>query len=77
MINKGWLNLISKYSFIEKVEKKGLYVYFYYISDKKLKHKKISIRATGNQVQRILENLKNEINIGTYGKSKFSDYMII
>ena len=53
--------LVSKYSFIDKVELQGSMVLLHYKSDEKTKVNKIPYRATRDQLIKRIEYIKNEI----------------
>jgi hypothetical protein len=52
---------IQKYSFIEGSELKGGKVYFYYLKDGKEKAKKLPFRANKEQIQNMIERIKEDI----------------
>jgi len=76
MLNKKWLILIEKYSFIEKVTQKGITVSIHYYKDGKLKCKKLPLRATANQLNRTITNIRKETDVSVYGKGQNSNYYI-
>jgi len=76
MINKLWLEVLEKYSFIDRAEQKGVYVFLYYTLKGKQKFKKFSIRATSKQVLQIINNIREDMGLSKYGKGHFSDIFI-
>jgi len=76
MINALWLEVLGKYSFIDKAERNGVYVYLYYTFKGKQKHKKFSTRATSKQILSILNKIRTEMGLSIYGKGHFSDIYI-
>ena len=76
MINKVWLEVLGKYSFIDKAERKGVYVYLYYTFKGKQKFKKFSIRANSEQILSVLNNIRIEMGLSKYGKGYLSDIFI-
>ena len=76
MITKDWIQLIEKYSFIDKAEVKGAYFFIRYTKDNKTKSKRFPIRVAGTQLQRAIENIKKELGV-KYDERKTRNYYII
>ena len=76
MIQKEWITLIEKYSFIDKAEMEGAYFYIRYTKDNKSKYKKFPLRVTGNQLQKAINKIKKELGV-TYVERKHGNYFII
>jgi len=77
MLNKNWLILVEKYSFIEKISQKGTIVFIQYYKDGKIKTKKLPLRATASQLNTTINNIRKDIGVSVYGKGQYSDYYII
>ena len=76
MIHKGWLEVLEKYSFIDKAERKGVYVYIYYTKKGNQQFKKFSIRANSKQILNVINKIRNELDLSPFGKGHFSDIYI-
>jgi len=77
MIGKEAIELLKKYSFLKDVKRKGVYIYFEYEKDGKVLSKRLPLRGTGPQVQKIITDIRIELGIGKYGKGRNADYYII
>ena len=66
-INKTTREDIARYTFIEKVDFRNLMVFIYYNGGK---YKKISYRATGKQLERIINIIKEEIGYSDVKKKR-------
>ena len=64
--------LVKKYSFIRDAYINGTSLVIEYMKDGKLKFKKVAIRATVPQLQKIIKHIRKEIRVSTYGKSQNS-----
>ncbi len=74
MINKLWLQEIERYTFIDKVERKGITYYFFYTKEGKQMFKTLPLRATGPMVQKVVKAIKNEVGVNYYGTGKEKIY---
>jgi len=69
MLNKNLKPLIERYSFIDTVETKGIYFIFNYMKEGKKKSKKLPLRASIIQVQKLIKKIEKDIGVGKYGKA--------
>jgi len=60
MIRTWIAELISNYSWINRIEKRGLYYFIFYNIDTKETFSRISYRANKAQLQRFLKRIKYE-----------------
>ena len=67
MINKEWLTELQRYTFLDKVERKGIKYYFYYTVKGQKKQKTLPLRATGPMVQKLIKAIRNEVGVNYYG----------
>ena len=77
MIHKKWLELLGKYTFIDKIERRGIKYCFYYTVKGEQLCKKVSLRATPTMLQKIIKDIKNEVGVTPYGKSKNINIMVV
>jgi uncharacterized protein (UPF0371 family) len=69
MIHTEWMKQLERYSFIDKVERKGLKYYFYYTVKGKETYKTLPLRATVTMVQKLIDKIKEEVGVTIYGKA--------
>jgi len=74
MIRDWVAELISKYTFIQKAEIRGTYLYLSYKHNNLPKIRKISTRANKDQLISIIEGIKHDI--GYYEEKKERDTKI-
>ena len=67
---------VKKYTFINLVERVGLYYYLYYTYDGKERFKKIHVRHNMAKVQSVIGVIKKEIGVGLYGQAKEKIYVV-
>jgi hypothetical protein len=77
MLTQKILKDVEIYSFIDKVERRGIVVYFYYSIDGKQKQKHLPLRSTVKQLQTTISNIKKELGGVKYGRTKIGNYYII
>lgn len=63
MINKYWIELINKYSFIDKASRIGTNIVLEYTKDGNTKTKKIPLRTSVPRLQRTLKEIRTEIGV--------------
>ena len=76
MIYKWQLDLLNKYSFIDKAETKNSYLYIHYTSEGVKKFKKIHVRANLARIQDLLLDVRKEVGVTPYGTSQ-KDFIIV
>jgi len=77
MLKKDTIKNIEAYSFIDKIERKGVMVFMYYSIDGEQKKKRILLRSTIKQLQQKLLEIKKEVRGNKYGRTKVGNYYII
>jgi len=77
MIWKETIEILNKYSFLDKVERKGVFVYFYYSVGTEKKYKRLALRATPQQIQKVIIDIKNERGVSIYGRAYNADSFIV
>jgi len=76
MIYKHMIESLEKYSFVSRVERgTNFYIKIYYKVNKEERYKSISRRASGQQLQDLVEKIKEETDKPT--TPKFEDDMPI
>ena len=73
MLRKNIATLVEKYSFIDKAEVKGSKFFIYYHTKDKEIIKKIPIRTTPAQLQKIIKKIETKLEVSKYGKGNVSD----
>jgi len=77
MLRKDVIKSIGDYSFIDKVEQKGIIVNMFYTIDGEQKKKRVLLRSTIKQLQQKLLEIKKEVRGNKYGRTKVGNYYII
>lgn len=77
MLSKDWIEFIAKYSFIDKVERKGAEILIFYTVKGEQKSKRVLIRNSLQKLQDTIRDIRNEIGVSKYGKGYNSDYYIV
>ena len=77
MLKKEIIKNIESYSFIDKVEQKGIIIFMYYTIDGEQKKKRVLLRSTIKQLQKVLLEIKKEVRGNKYGRTKVGNYYII
>lgn len=76
MIQKEWMELIKKYSYIEDAKIKGADIIITYTKDGKQKQKKLPLRVSGAQIQKTIQNIKKELGI-KYVEQRHGNFYIV
>ena len=77
MLRKEIIKNIGAYSFIDKVEQKGIMIFMYYTIEGEEKRKRVLLRSTIKQLQQKLLEIKKEVRGNKYGRTKVGNYYII
>jgi hypothetical protein len=77
MITKEVIADLKKYSFLDNAERKGIYVILEYHIKEVKKSKRLPLRTSIPQLQKVLKNIQNEKGVSIYGTGYNADYYII
>ena len=73
-MHKDWIKLIEKYSYIDKIKKCGQKYGIYYTVKGKQLCKKVSLRVTKTILIKKINEIRTEVGVTIYGKSKTRIY---
>ena len=73
-MHKDWIKIFEKYSFLDKVERKGLYCVFYYTENGVNQYKKIPMRSSPKTFRDVINKIRLKVGVNKYGKPKTRIY---